>query len=266
MNEKIEKYFNLLHPEYESLTPEEQAKLEGDRNFIEDHLYEIDEMYISLYESGRNQSNMMMPLIMSLLRTRNYLDILHPEYKNLNKKEQLSSKYVYDEEIISDNIDEINEKYHSLYESGKNPEEIMRIIMSYFRTKYYFNKLHPEYESVSKEEQWRSQYVTDEKIISDNIDEINEKYHSLYESGKNPEEIMPLIMSQFRERNSEKERQPETTQKEDIIPIDEFKYAQVYEKAKGRIKEVFSKIKQFFNGKDKRDEKTDDETTKEGEI
>ena len=47
MNEKIEKYFNLLHPEYESLTPEEQAKLENDRNFIEEYLYEIDEMYSS---------------------------------------------------------------------------------------------------------------------------------------------------------------------------------------------------------------------------
>ena len=57
-----------------------------------------------------------------------------------------------------------------------------------------------------------------------------------------------------------------------IIPIDESKFAQIYGKAKGRIKEVFSKIKlsnlfikdknikSFFNIKSKdRNDKTNDE-------
>lgn len=48
-----------------------------------------------------------------------------------------------------------------------------------------------------------------------------------------------------------------------IMPIDESKFAKIYSKAKGRIKEVFSKIKSFINIKsnDKND-KTNDENIK----
>jgi hypothetical protein len=45
MNEKIDKYFKLLHPEYETLTPGEQLRTMRDKSFIEDHRDEIDEMY-----------------------------------------------------------------------------------------------------------------------------------------------------------------------------------------------------------------------------
>ena len=42
MKEKIDKYLRLLHPEYDTLSPEEQEKLTRDRTFIEEHLEEID--------------------------------------------------------------------------------------------------------------------------------------------------------------------------------------------------------------------------------
>jgi len=48
-----------------------------------------------------------------------------------------------------------------------------------------------------------------------------------------------------------------------IIHIDESKFAQIYGKAKGRIKEVFSKIKSFLNIKSNdRNDKTNDENIK----
>ena len=48
-----------------------------------------------------------------------------------------------------------------------------------------------------------------------------------------------------------------------IIPIDESKFAEIYGKAKGRIKEVFSKIKSFLNIKSNdRSDKTNDENIK----
>lgn len=50
---------------------------------------------------------------------------------------------------------------------------------------------------------------------------------------------------------------------EGIEPIDESKFAQIYGKAKGRIKEVFSKIKSFLNIKSNdRNDKTNDENIK----
>lgn len=45
MNEEADKYFGALHPEYETLTPEEKSKLIRDRVFIRDHIEEIKSWY-----------------------------------------------------------------------------------------------------------------------------------------------------------------------------------------------------------------------------
>ena len=44
MNEKIEKYFKLLHPEYDGLEPGKQTELMDDRAFIANHIDEIDKI------------------------------------------------------------------------------------------------------------------------------------------------------------------------------------------------------------------------------
>jgi glycosidase len=52
---KVNMYDNVLHPNFDELTHEEQVKALDDRDFIADHIDEIDEKYHSLYESGKSR-------------------------------------------------------------------------------------------------------------------------------------------------------------------------------------------------------------------
>ena len=45
MQEKVEKYFELLHPNYDSLSPEERFKLIGERSFIRENIDQIDRQF-----------------------------------------------------------------------------------------------------------------------------------------------------------------------------------------------------------------------------
>ena len=57
MNKKADKYFEVLHPEYETLTPEEKSKLITDRDFISDHIEEIESWYEEAVGHGAKEGD-----------------------------------------------------------------------------------------------------------------------------------------------------------------------------------------------------------------
>ena len=61
---KADKYFKLLHPNFESLTPGERINLMEDKDIIENHLADIDVSYNELLASGEIPHDDIMPIIM----------------------------------------------------------------------------------------------------------------------------------------------------------------------------------------------------------
>jgi len=56
---KADKYMEILHPEYEQLTEEQQYELAQDKTFIIEHIEEIDELYAQTVSQAEVQGEVI---------------------------------------------------------------------------------------------------------------------------------------------------------------------------------------------------------------
>jgi len=164
------------------------------------------------------------------------------------------------DEISMDNIERIHEEYRKA-SSSKLPrelyvEEMREATLKGERGNFNLEQVvQAMFEYKSKGESvyyvFNGFELNSDEITT--VEETIEKYDRFLRRDREPQKTMDIVKNE--EINSE-----------GIIPIEESKFAQIYDKAKGRIKEVFSKIKSFLNirsndGNDKTND-TNDENIK----
>ena len=145
MREKVEKYFRLLYPNYDSLSSEEIWYSAGDKNFIIENIEEIDKYYQDCMKPGsvaQHQGLSEQEIIANAVRVvkgNKYFEMLHPEYETLTPGEKIRT--MDDQGFILDNIDQIDRKFQDMVlEAERNGEElneqkIIRNIVEGLKTK-----------------------------------------------------------------------------------------------------------------------------------
>lgn len=140
MGRKVEKYFEMLHPEFESLNSTEQFAVLDDKVFILDNIDEIDRYYQECQvpgtyaqKSGKSDSEIIRIAVMGR-KVEKYFGILHPDFESLNPAEQFE---VLDDRIfITDNIETIDAYYRACQvpdsyaqEQGFTDKEIIQLVV-----------------------------------------------------------------------------------------------------------------------------------------
>ena len=210
MNEKIEKYFKLLHPEYDGLEPGKQTELMDDRAFIAEHIDEIDKYYEGrMREGSLAQQNGLteQEIIANALREvkiNKYFEILHPEYDTLTPGEKY--EVIDDIGFIEEHIDEIDKYYEGCMREGSvaqqdglTEQEIIANALRIVKTDKYFEILHPEYDTLTLGEKYK--VIDDRAFIANHIDEIDKicKEHGIEHNGMTKQPILQEAIKRLRE-------------------------------------------------------------------
>lgn len=133
MEEKTEKYFKATYPNYEALSPVAQKKANLAKQFIEEHLPELDLMSEGLRLSYREEETSAETLrdALSKVKANVYTEALHPNYKQGNFLEQRAAST--DQKFILDNLEQIETLMYTYYAAmkdgivpEKSPEEIIK--------------------------------------------------------------------------------------------------------------------------------------------
>lgn len=134
--DKTEKYFSLLHPDFEALSPEEKWKLYDDKNFIIENTDAIHDAYSDFNDPDSPRwmndasEQEKMQNVMWHVKVEKYFSLLHPDFESLSSKEKWD---LYDEKkFIIENIDAIHDAYRDFSSSDsprwmKNASEQERI-------------------------------------------------------------------------------------------------------------------------------------------
>lgn len=218
MNEKlIENYFKMLHPEYETLSSDEQSELMFDIDFISEYINEIDALYCAAKRPNTLASKQGLSdqkILSNIVRRKKidkYFNLLHPEFDSLTPSEQ--ARLIDEKIFISNNIEDIDKFYHAskkptahAYQEGFSDQKILSIAVNRKKIDNYFNLLYPDFDSLTPSEQAG---LIDERIfIANNIDEIDEYYHnaifSTYEelSESRKQEILQNAVNTAKQKNA----------------------------------------------------------------
>ena len=152
MNGKVDKYFKLLYPEYE--TEQETLSTEEKRNAMQDKLYiekNIDVIDIRFrkyvfheeYAGRQVDEQEVIQEVFIEVRTEYYFKLLHPEYgteyETLSLREKRNA--IQDSLYIEKNIDVIHRRFEEyVFQEGNagrqvDEKEIMKNIISELRAK-----------------------------------------------------------------------------------------------------------------------------------
>lgn len=173
---RINLYFNLLHPEFELLSPEEQKNAMKDKEFITKELEKI-HMEFQKSSTVAKNSQYYMRKIFNKVLSEKYFNLLHP---HLDIDYQSSWKTIdRHEEIILENIEQIDKLFrNAVQEKAKQGEEVdeSKIMIETFnetRVNKYFSGLYPDFEELSSGEQEKA--ILDKKYILEHVEEIDEE-------------------------------------------------------------------------------------------
>ena len=141
MNEKVDKYFELLHPEYATLTPGEQFKLMRDQAFIEDHIDEIDAECSELmaHDGATEVDTQVIQDAIRNVKSSVYKAMLYPD--GLQAAQQDRQAVARHLAFMRDHIDEIDKQYteyvHQAERKGEdiNSREIINTILESMQQK-----------------------------------------------------------------------------------------------------------------------------------
>lgn len=133
MDEKTEKYFKATYPNYEDLSPVAKKKADLAKQFIEEHLPDLDLMSEDLRLSYREEEPSAETLkdALSKVKANVYTEALHPNYKQGNFLEQKAAST--DQKFILANLEQIETLMYTYYTTikdsivpEKTPEEIIK--------------------------------------------------------------------------------------------------------------------------------------------
>ena len=260
MNEElISKYFKMLHPDMDALTPGEQLKLMEDRDFIAENIDEIDSYYQDCkkpgtyaYEKGLDDQEIISMAVKDKKVDR-YFEMLHPDMDTLTPGEKF--RLMKDKDFIAENIDEIDSYYQDCkkpgtyaYEKGLDDQEIISMAVKDKKVDRYFEMLHPDMDTLTPGEKFR--LMKDKDFIAENIDEIDIFYQNAILSNNRDEEYSSKEILQSALDNARQEKTSITPsdieQSTQNVRVDSFR------KATKNIKESAKEIQELSNEEQKK--------------
>ena len=123
MNEKVDKYFRLLHPEYDILEPGKQIELRADREFIAKHLDEIESYYEDCKDpkSGAQQEGLSeSEIVKNAIVYTKVEKFYRLAYGDLTPKERFGNNGRC---FILEHLDEIEAYYEACIKEGSEAQQ-----------------------------------------------------------------------------------------------------------------------------------------------
>ena len=122
MDKRVEMYFKATYPDNGSLSSIAQKKADLAKQFIEEHLPDLDLMTEGLRLSYREDEPSLETLrfALSKVKANVYTEALHPNYKNATFLEQRAA--ANDQKFILANLDKIEAILYTYYDAVKNGE------------------------------------------------------------------------------------------------------------------------------------------------
>lgn len=143
---KIDNYFEILHPDIETLSPGQELISYNDKIFIEGNFDKIEEFYQEHKGEGYDDKKIITTVIKNL-QIDKYFGMLYPNLEELNPGVQL--KLMDDRMLIADNIDQVNSMYNIAVNTGMNKtgnDRVVRAIVNSLRSPKGNNEMKREHE------------------------------------------------------------------------------------------------------------------------
>lgn len=178
MEDKVEKFFEILYPKYNEFTQETKDRVLFDKKILEENIEIIDEYY-KKYIITENDSEIEEDI----------------EVKNVDVEVEIE---VENEDIDSAEVNDKDQEIINIVEEkevdNSKEKEILLEILKDVKVNIYFNLLYPEFENLSEEEQ--VDLLVDKSFIEESIEAIDEYYQDCKAPGTGAE-IMGLTDKQI---------------------------------------------------------------------
>ena len=106
-HDKVDTYFGMLHPNFDSMSIDEQNKALEDKFFIIENTEAVHDQYTRFTSLGSNLSDVQkMQQVLKHVKVEKYFDLLHPDFDSLPPAEKWN--VIDDKNFIIDHLDEIH--------------------------------------------------------------------------------------------------------------------------------------------------------------
>lgn len=106
-HDKVDTYFGMLHPNFDSMSIDEQNKALEDKFFIIENTEAVHDQYTRFTSLGANLSDVQkMQQVLKHVKVEKYFDLLHPDFDSLPPAEKWN--VIDDKTFIIDHLDEIH--------------------------------------------------------------------------------------------------------------------------------------------------------------
>ena len=106
-HDKVDTYFGMLHPNFDSMSIDEQNKALEDKFFIIENTEAVHDQYTRFTSLGANLSDVQkMQQVLKHVKVEKYFDLLHPDFDSLPPAEKWN--IIDDKNFIIDHLDEIH--------------------------------------------------------------------------------------------------------------------------------------------------------------
>lgn len=189
--EKVEGYFKILYPNFNSLSVDEKIKAIEDKKIICEYYNQIDKKNCEAIKSENEYYDERKTLqqIIRLIKTEICCKILYPNYEELQQNEKIKAIKV--KEILNKHIDEIelpSEDEEKIYSSKQILEETIKNI----QVNEYFNEIYPDFNNLSAEEKIKA--MSDRKIILENFEKVEASVDAFFINNGKKESYKEIVL------------------------------------------------------------------------
>lgn len=188
--EKVEGYFKILYPNFNSLSVNEKMKAIEDKKIICEYYDQIDKKNCETIKSENEYYDERKTLqqIIRLIKAEICYKILYPNYEELQQNEKIKAFKV--KGIINKHIDEIGlpfEDEEKIYSSKQILEDTIKNI----QVNEYFNEIYPDFNSLSAEEKIKA--MSDKKIILENFEKVEASVDAFFSNNGKKESYKKIV-------------------------------------------------------------------------
>lgn len=179
---KCENLFEKLYPDFNILSVEEKIVANNSRRILANNIEKIETEYDKYFKNEGEKELSEKEFLISAInsaKVNEYMEKLCDNYNTLSIDEKIKmNKY---KDTISQNLKCFEMEYDAAMQrdsiaqkKGYSEKKIIQEIIHRIQTKMYFNKLYPNFNSISSEE--RVKAVMYQNIILKNIELINQNF------------------------------------------------------------------------------------------
>lgn len=189
--EKMEGYFKILYPNFNSLSVDEKIKAIEDKKIICEYYDQIDKKNCEAIKSENEYYDERKTLqqIIRLIKTEICYKILYPNCEELQQNEKIKAIKV--KEILNKHIDEIelpSEDEEKIYSSKQILEETIKNI----QVNEYFNEIYPDFNKLSAEEKIKA--MSDREIILENFEKVEASVDAFFINNGKKESYKEIVL------------------------------------------------------------------------